>query len=511
MLLMKEKISQLGVYYHAHPKRFWVVGGIIAIAIIYAFTHQPANTLTVVPVSRGDLKQTILATGQVTAATDLNLSFSTSGIIQTLPVSVGNKVQKGQVLATLRNTNEYAALKLAEANYQKVAEGSSNEEIAVADATLKGAQASLLAVKNAQNTLVASAHRALLNVSLVPTLSSGTSATAPTITGTYSEEAEGSYTIVPHAVGSGGYFTYSGIESGTGTISTTAPMPLGTKGLSIQFSADFVQNPNVVWTLSLPNTASGAYLAAYNAYQNALQTRDSAIAGAQASLDEAQANLDLKKASARPADLAAVQASVDQANATYQNTILRAPASGTIAHVDTKIGERADAAKEVIVLQDIDNLHVEANINETNIAKVALGEPVSMTLDAFGPDVVFKGSVIEIDPSSTADDGVVNYKIKASVEDGAVSKSTDSAPSKKAVRPGMNANMTITAWDHPGVIAIPKAAISVRGEGAFVRVVKDDKNDTFEDRKITVGQTGDGNNIEVTSGLSEGEKIVVGQ
>jgi RND family efflux transporter MFP subunit len=498
---IKNILTKIKEYYQAHPKRFWIVGGILAIVLVYSITHKAPSTITVVPVTSGDLKQTVLATGQVTSATDLNLSFFSSGIIETLPVSVGDKVQQGQVIATLRNNNEYAALKLAKANYQKVAEGSSNEEVAVAQATLTGAQTSFVNIQRAQDTLVDSAHRAYLNVSLVPTLTSGTIGTAPTITGTYAGDTEGSYTIVPHVVGTAGYFTYSGLENGTGTISTTAPMPLGTKGLFIQFAADFISNQNDVWTLSLPNTASAGYLTAYNAYQNALKTHDSAIAAAQTSVDQAQANLDLKKAVARPADLAAAQASVDQAQAVYENTILRAPTSGTIAHVDTKIGERADVQKEIVVLQDISNLHIEANINETNIAKVVVGQNVLMTLDAFGPDVLFSGTVIEIDPSSTANDGVVNYKITVSINDATV----------HGVRPGMNANMTIVAWQHAGVLAIPKTALITRNDGTYVRIVLDDANDKFEERKVVTGLLGDGNMIEITSGLKAGERVALGQ
>ncbi len=498
-------------YYAAHPKRFWVFGGLIVVILLYTFLHKAPSTITVVPVTSGDLKQTVLATGQVTSATDLNLSFFSSGIIETLPVSVGDKVQKGQILATLRNNNEYAALKLTKANYQKVVDGSSSEEVAVAQAALTGAQTSLINTQRTQDTLVDNAHRAFLNVSLVPTLSSGNTSTAPTITGSYADTTEGSYVIVPHIVGTSGYFTYSGLESGTGTVSTTAPMPLGTRGLYIQFPSDFASSQNTIWTLSLPNTSSSGYLSAYNAYQNAIKTHDSAVAAAQAAVDEAQAALDLKKAGARPADLAAAQATVDQAQATYENTILRAPTSGTITHVDTKIGERADVQKEIIVLQDISNLHVEANINETNIAKVALNQPVTMTLDAFGPSVAFTGTVIEIDPSSTTSDGVVNYKIKVSVDNSVTTDSTQQAPSKDSVRPGMNANMTIIAWDHPNVLAIPKAALDIRADGTYVRVVLDDANDKFETRKVTTGLLGDGNMIEITNGLTAGERVALGK
>ncbi len=68
-----------------------------------------------------------------------------------------------------------------------------------------------------------------------------------------------------------------------------------------------------------------------------------------------------------------------------------------------------------------------------------------MTLDAFGPDTVFTGKVIHIDPSATTTDGIANYQIKASVEK-PICEEGKECP-KLVVRPGMNANITITAWD----------------------------------------------------------------
>ena len=75
----------------------------------------------------------------------------------------------------------------------------------------------------------------------------------------------------------------------------------------------------------------------------------------------------------------------------------------------------------------------------------------------------------------------------------------------------MNANMIITAWDHPSVIAIPKVAIVSKDDGLYVNVVVDDKNGKYELRKVTTGNVGDGNLIEVTSGLSGGEEIAITQ
>ena len=503
---MKEKIKTL---YSEHKKYFWIGGVVIVIALYFVFSSGSKSTINVFKVAHTDLKQTILATGQVTSATDLNLSFPTSGVVATLPVSVGDKVWQGQVLATLSNRSQYAALADAKANYQKVIDGNSNEQVAVAQTALDSAKASLDNIQKTQDTLLANAHLALMNVDLTPTLTQGTSGTAPTVTGTYTGNDSGTYVVTPYPTGNGGYMSWSGIENGNATISTSVPVALGTHGLFIQFPVNFNSVSGNVWTITLPNTKSSNYVAVYNAYQSAQKNHDSAISAAQAHVNEAQANLDLQKAKAQPADIAVAQAKVDQAQAAYDNTIIYAPSNGTIVHVDTKIGESVDPKTETIVLQDIANLYVEANVNETSIAKVAIKQPVSMTLDAFGLDTTFTGQVIHIDPSSTTNNGIVNFVIKTSIVDPVCNDTNDCDATKNIVRPGMNANMVITAWDHPNVIAIPKVAITTKADGSYVNIVIDDKNGKYESRKITTGNLGDGNLIEVTSGLKDGEEIAI--
>ncbi len=483
-------------------KFIWVIVVLAIIIGVYFFTSQSKNPINVYTASRIDLKQTILATGQVTSQTDLKLSFPVSGVVDTLHVAVGDRVVRGQVLATLVNRSQYAALSDAKANYQKVIGGASSEEVAVAQASLDSANANLENTKKVQTTLVQNAYHSLLSVDLTPVLTSGIEAAGPIVSGTYVGSDPGSYTITPYSNGGNGYFSWDGLEKGTNNINTTAPVELGTLGLFVQFPKNLSLNGGNVWTINLPNTKSPNYLTAYNAYQSAIKNRDSAVSVAQASINEAQANLDLKKSSARTADVAVAQAKIDQAQADYDNTIIYAPASGTIAHVDTKVGESVDPKTETIVLQDVDNLYVEANVNETSIAKVSLGQPVSMTLDAFGLDTNFSGKVIHIDPSSTTNNGIVNYVIKTSIVD-------DSG--KYKVRPGMNANMIITAWDHPKVIAIPKIAVTKKDDGSYVNIVIDDKDGKYESRKVETGLVGDGNLIEITSGLSGGEEIAITQ
>jgi HlyD family secretion protein len=492
-------------------KRTWFILVFVILVLLFIFhpKDNAKNTLTDT-VKSTDLKQTVLATGQVTSKTDLDLSFNSSGIVRSVQVGVGDKVRAGQTLATLDAgstlgalTQARGALAAAQARLKRTTEGASNEEIALAQIALTNANLDYQNTKTTQATLVSNAYSSLLNSTpeAIPENGTGTY-TPPTITGNYVLGKEGTIKITMYN-SSNPTFNASGLVNATGAISTTSPQPIGNSGLYIQFPSN--TNFSVsTWLIQLPNKKAINYTTNYNAYQSALQAQDSNLSSAQSLIDQRTAELALKKAGARSsdldlanADIVTAQGQVQAAEAAYNNTVARAPADGTVTSIDVKIGELAQALKEAIVLQDISNIHLETNVNEANIANIIPGLPVDITFDAFGPDKTYKGTVTEVDPASTVISGVVNYKVTASVE-----KIPD-------LRPGMTANMTINIKQKPHVLVVPARAILVDEKGAkTVRVITDTKTKKYEEVPVTTGLEGDGGLTEVTSGLSEGEEIV---
>jgi HlyD family secretion protein len=198
------------------------------------------------------------------------------------------------------------------------------------------------------------------------------------------------------------------------------------------------------------------------------------------------------------ADIISAEGQVEQANAQYNNTIITAPLDGTVTSIDIKVGELASALKEVIILQDISNIYIEANINEANISNLNIGMPVDITYDAFGSDKIFKGNVTKIDPSSTLVSGVVNYKITANVEQ------------SENLRPGMTANMTIKVKEKNYVITVPSRSVLVDIDGnKTIRVVTNTKTKKFKEVPVVTGLEGDGGVVEITNGLKDGDEFVV--
>ena len=456
---------------------------------------DPLAGATIDTVKRQKLDKTVLASGTVTSTTDLNLSFQATDTVTSVRVAVGDKVKKGQLLATLSSAQESAALTQAngallsaQAAYNKVLEGSSSEEVAVA-------QVAYDTTVQVQNDLVASARRKLYSSDLFAKPQSGTSTlTSPTISGSYNGTDAGEYRL---------YFTSSGTTTlnvrglETTTVErTTNTVALGILGLRIAFpEGSYSLNDN--WTIAIPNTDGASYTANLNAYNAALATRDAQIA-------QAKANLDLKKASARKPDVDAAYAQVlsaqgqlQSASAQYEKKIVRAPADGTITRVDIKVGDQPAVGATVIVLQDVDHLYIDASINESDISELQIDQPITVTYDAFGPEKKYSAHVSSIDLSPTIEDGIVNYKIKAMIDD-----VTD-------IKTGMTANLSIAIASKEGVLVVPARMIKTDGTQKSVMVLTNERNGTTLQTTIETGLSGDGDLVEIFSGLSEGQTIVL--
>lgn len=468
---------------------------LVLVIIIVLKSSSNDDGRVVETVKRQTLNRTVSASGTVVSSTDLSLSFEQSKIVQNIAVVVGDKVKRGKILASLSNGTERAALLAAKAKYNKVLEGTSNEEIEVARVALANAKTDLSSIIKTQNGLVEDARRKLLSSDLFARSENTTEENSPIISGLYTGE-EGVYTVTTHSSGSsGGYIAFSGIESGTSYINSFTPNALGKKGLFIQMPSGVNINESKTWTINIPNTTGASYIVNLNAYQSAKNSRDQAIVSAQSRIDQAEAELNLKLASARQSEIDGALADVISAEANLEKTILRAPADGTITKVDIKYGELSTIGKSAVSLQDIGNLYLEANINENNIKDIEIGQSIDVTYDAFGNNL-YVATVSSIDPSSTITNNVVNYKIKALISD------TDK------IRPGMTANMIVLTSQIENALVLPGRTIETKDGKSFVKLITDERRNKTINKEIIVGLKGDGDIVEIISGLSLGDKVL---
>jgi multidrug efflux pump subunit AcrA (membrane-fusion protein) len=141
------------------------------------------------------------------------------------------------------------------------------------------------------------------------------------------------------------------------------------------------------------------------------------IAEAEAQVRSAQAEFDLLTAGARDEDLAAAAVAVTQAEAVLHSAeaaladlTLRAPFTGTVTTVDVDLGERVRPGQGVVTVADLSRLRVETtDLSERDVVHVAVGQPVTVFVDALGSDLA--GRVERISPQAQTIGGDVVYPV----------------------------------------------------------------------------------------------------
>lgn len=467
------------------------------------------NSIQIGNVTKQNLEETVLTTGQVVSSTDLNLSFQGSGVVRKVLVKEGDKVYQGQTLAYLDQGSALASLTTAQgsydqakATYEKLLNGATSEDLQVYENAVSGARVNLdNAYSGALNTLNG-AYTSIYNAYLV----------AKNIQETYfivsdqesikvvnnKDNISAKLNDAKNAI-----IQIGSMANTDGAISSTANALSSVYNslLAIRNSCDQdVYYSKVSSTDKTSLDTQKSSVATSTTSVNALQN---SIASYKVALKTAEDNLNLKKIRPRQEDIdmakaqmLSAQGQVDAASVLVNNSVIRAPESGTITQVDIKVGEQATAMKEVIVLQDVGNLHAEADVSEANIASLAIDQTIDYTFDALGSDQHFAGKVLTINPSSTVISGVVNYKVKGNF---------DNVPN---LRPGMTANMTILVAKKDNVLAVPSTAVVNKKNKQFVRVIDDAKTKKYHEVEVKTGLQADGGLVEIISGLQEGQQII---
>ena len=130
---------------------------------------------------------------------------------------------------------------------------------------------------------------------------------------------------------------------------------------------------------------------------------------------------------------------------------------------------------------------------ETDIGKVAIGNVVKMSFDAF-PGETFMGKVFYIDPAQTIVSGVVDYQIKISFD----------KPDAR-IKSGLTANLNIETKTAQNTLILPQFAIMQNASGTFVEILDSNAEKQIP---VTLGLRDQDGNVEVTNGVTEGERVI---
>jgi membrane fusion protein (multidrug efflux system) len=145
--------------------------------------------------------------------------------------------------------------------------------------------------------------------------------------------------------------------------------------------------------------------AARAALKQAQAARDLAAAGvtsAQATRGSASGDLGAAEAVVRGTtidtapDVAAAQARLDKARLDLERTVIRAPVDGIVTNRQVQVGQRIATGAPIMVVVPIDTAYVDANFKESQFRRIRIGQPVELTSDYYGGDVVYRGKVVGI-------------------------------------------------------------------------------------------------------------------
>ena len=215
------------------------------------------------------------------------------------------------------------------------------------------------------------------------------------------------------------------------------------------------------------------------------------------------------RAQAAEARIGSAQAASSFARANLENTVIRAPFTGTVLRKEAEIGEVVAPSVgggltrgAVVTMADLTTLEVEVDVNEAYIARVKSAQPARITLDAY-PDTSFRGQVRQVVP--TADRQRATVQVKVSIVDRdprilpEMGARVDFLDTARVAAGGGGAATTPR-------FRLPSAAVRELNGETVVWLVRDGQ---LESRQVEAGPVSGGFR-EIRSGLSGGELLLVG-
>jgi macrolide-specific efflux system membrane fusion protein len=295
------------------------------------------------------------------------------------------------------------------------------------------------------------------------------------------------------------------------TASVTPEVSGEVTGLDLEVG-DTVEKGQVLFILVNPRL-DVAVAEAQNAYDKAVLAVDSArldLTSARSSLanayDSGSTALTIKqsKASVTSAELAITAAenavdsaeiALDQAKDDAAARTVTAPISGVVTAISVENGDTAGGtgSSAALTITNPDVYQATITLAESDISTVEVGQRAILTFDAL-PDLTVSGRVTRVDTIGTNESGVVSYGVVITPDQ-----------MDESVRGGMTVSVSIITDVAQGVLAVPSSAVKSSATGKYVQILEGGlpTNVTVE-----VGMSTDAF-TEITSGLAEGQEIIV--
>lgn len=229
-----------------------------------------------------------------------------------------------------------------------------------------------------------------------------------------------------------------------------------------------------------------------------VSSEDEATARGSALVAAQQVTLRQAEIRAARAELERASLAIAEAHRRLDETVIRAPMSGTVLAVAVQQGATVSSGTttvgggtSLLTLADLSKLRVIAKIDEAQVGQVKSGQVAKLRVDAF-PDRAFTGSVERVHPLGTTVSNVVTFDVEVAVTD----------PNASMLMPGMTADVEIEAARENDVLLLPLAALRSERRERFVLLASGER------RPVRTGAT-DGIDVVVVEGLAEGQEVLV--
>ncbi|MDB5204065.1 MAG: hypothetical protein JWP09_93 [Candidatus Taylorbacteria bacterium] len=463
-----------------------VVVVIIISVLIFKGKSGASETVTI---SKGDFTKVVSVSGKVIAVDNVDLSFETSGTVSAVYKKVGDKVTRGEIIASLDSSDVQASREKANAD-------------------LVAAQAQLTKLQNGESSYseVSINKQQVINT-IIDAYTKSDDAVRNKVDQFFIDGRNQSPKI-KYSFYNDGELKYKINEDRKSVEDSLVEFESFANDLSVNNYSDqsikdakayIVQVKNFLAEVSLAvnsfEVSGGLTQTTVDKYKSDIATARTNVNGSLADLSSFEDKLhsSLSDVPVQEANVMSAQATVRNYDAQIAKTIIYAPFDGVLSLQDAKVGESVAAHTKVAGLISR-GLQVEVYIPEISIPGVNLGNKAKVTLDAY-PDASFDAVVTHVDPAETVKDGVSNYKLELQFV------TTD-----PRIMSGLTGDVSIETQKLSGIISVGERSIVTDADKYYVYTKTKDGGIKTE---VTLGIKDGKGNVEILSGLNEGDVILL--
>ena len=479
---------------------FWIVvrpmlGGTAAVSGAY----QTAQ------VQRQDLTVSVSGSGTVTPIESYQVSALVTGEILESPFEDGDQVEKDQLLYRIDPGSAQTALQQAQLSVQQA---QMNYDTLASSLQVKAIGGGVVQTLHVQEGDLVSAGTAIADIT-----------DTATMTLTVPFQSADAANI---SVGQAAQVTLSGtLETLSGTVESVASADqVGNGGALVRQVKIRLTNPGALTETTSATARVGTYACAaggtlspqlrqtITAAASGEITNLNVSVGSRVSAGAVLAAIGGESAENSLADAALAvqnaQLSLQSAQEALDSYTITSPISGTVIEKNLKTGDQLNGGDSgaMAVIYDLSQLELQMDVSELDIGQIQPGQTVEITAEAL-PGQTFTGVVEKVSVNGTTTDGFTTYPVTI-----LLSEYGD-------LNPGMNVSAHIIVERAENALCVPAEAVNsdgtvlVAGEGAFAEdgvTIADPSK--IESRPVTLGR-GNQDFVEITSGLEEGETVLL--